>query len=204
MNLGHVARAQGEFSRASTFYEEWAAITREGAPGPIDYRVLFCQARLALDQQEAARGRELLQPCLAHFRGIGYEPGIAHCHLNLGRAAQMAADHEIAQAEYRAALSLFWSMNDRWALALCLEAFARLAMAREKLLFAARLAGAADALREALGTPRLPIEQAEYDQTTADLRAALGERAFADAQAEGRAMPLEQVVRELLREPRSR
>jgi predicted ATPase/DNA-binding SARP family transcriptional activator len=202
MNLGHVARAQGDLGRASTLYEEWAAITQELAPGQTDYRIQFCQARLALDQQEAARGRELLVQCLTAFQELGHEASLAHCRLHLGRAAQMEAEYETAKAEYTSALSRFWPMNDRWAVALCLEALAKLAAAREKLLLAARLSGAADALREALGTPRLSLERAEYELTTADLRAALGERAFAGARAEGRALPLEQVVSELLQEGR--
>ena len=41
-----------------------------------------------------------------------------------------------------------------------------------------------------------PIDQAAYDRTVADVRARLGEPAFAAAWAAGRALPLAQVVAE--------
>jgi hypothetical protein len=59
---------------------------------------------------------------------------------------------------------------------------------------AARLFGAAEALREALGAPLPPVERAHYDRSIATVRAALGEKAFAAAWTAGRAMPLEAAV----------
>jgi hypothetical protein len=59
---------------------------------------------------------------------------------------------------------------------------------------AARLFGAAEALRAAIGSPIPPIERAEYERAVAASRTALGEAAFAAAWAEGRAMTLERAV----------
>jgi hypothetical protein len=59
---------------------------------------------------------------------------------------------------------------------------------------AARLFGAAEALREAIGTPLPPADRAEHDRSVAAVRTALGEEAFAAAWAEGRALTLEHAV----------
>jgi DNA-binding NarL/FixJ family response regulator len=54
--------------------------------------------------------------------------------------------------------------------------------------------GAAEALREAIGTPLPPVERATYERSIAAARAQLGEEAFAAAWQEGRTMTLEQVL----------
>jgi hypothetical protein len=59
---------------------------------------------------------------------------------------------------------------------------------------AARLMGAAIALREALGIIVVPNDRAEYDRIVESARARLGEATFASAWAEGRAMSLEQAI----------
>jgi DNA-binding NarL/FixJ family response regulator len=59
---------------------------------------------------------------------------------------------------------------------------------------AARLFGAAQALRQALGASLSPAERARYEPDLAATRAALGEAAFEAASAEGRAMPPERAI----------
>ena len=52
----------------------------------------------------------------------------------------------------------------------------------------------AEALRELVGTRLLPSERAGYERDLAAVRAELGEEAFAEDWAEGRAMSVEQAV----------
>jgi hypothetical protein len=59
---------------------------------------------------------------------------------------------------------------------------------------AARLWGAAEALREAIGALLPTSERPEYDRRVAVARSTLGEEAFATAWAEGAAMSLERAV----------
>jgi hypothetical protein len=75
-----------------------------------------------------------------------------------------------------------------------LDGFALLAGVQGQPRRGARLWGAADALRQALGTPRVPSEQADYDQALVSLRADLGEASCAAAQAAGQDMTLEDAI----------
>jgi hypothetical protein len=68
------------------------------------------------------------------------------------------------------------------------------ATARGEAAVAARLLGAADAVREASGAVPEPFEAAMRDRTRAAAREALGDDAFERALAEGRAMTLEAAV----------
>jgi hypothetical protein len=75
-----------------------------------------------------------------------------------------------------------------------LGALAATVLALEAPLQAARLGGAAEALREALSMPLAVDARTAHEQMMGSLRAALGEAAFAAAWAEGRALPLEEAV----------
>jgi DNA-binding NarL/FixJ family response regulator len=59
---------------------------------------------------------------------------------------------------------------------------------------AVRCMSAAQALREAIGTPLPPVSQAMHEFTIASVRTQLGEQAFDAAWAEGRTMTPEQVL----------
>ena len=59
---------------------------------------------------------------------------------------------------------------------------------------AARLLGAAEALRKALRLPRRPIGQFDYERDAATACALLHEQIFATAWAEGRAMSLDEAI----------
>ena len=65
---------------------------------------------------------------------------------------------------------------------------------------AARLLGAASALREALGAPQPAQDKADVEQAVVDARAALGEAAWAAAFAAGQAMMLQEAIAEALAE----
>jgi DNA-binding NarL/FixJ family response regulator len=59
---------------------------------------------------------------------------------------------------------------------------------------AAQLWGVAEALREGIGMPILPVERADYECSVAAARVRLGKRAFAAAWAQGRTKTPEQVL----------
>jgi hypothetical protein len=75
-----------------------------------------------------------------------------------------------------------------------LEGLAGVVATQGALRWAAQLWGAAEALREAIDVPRLPVDRRGYEQAVATVRAQLGEEAFAIAWQEGRTMSPEQAL----------
>ena len=67
-----------------------------------------------------------------------------------------------------------------------------MAMRQAEFIWAARLWGAAEVLRQAMGTPLPPVYRAHYEQAVASARKNLTEKAFAASWAQGRAMTPEQ------------
>lgn len=67
-------------------------------------------------------------------------------------------------------------------------------MAEGKPQHAARLLGAAEALRKTTGVLVSTADRGEYERHVSSARAGLEEKVFAAAWAEGRAISLEQVI----------
>jgi len=114
-------------------------------------------------------------------------------------------DYGRAGVHLAESLALLRELGSRWQLAHTLEVVAGLAAlaagqvnAQPRGLQAARLFGAAEALRETLGTPLLPIYQDHYQRRLASARTLINEATFAAAWAEGRAIALEQAIAEAL------
>ena len=106
----------------------------------------------------------------------------------------------LRQGDYTAAYSFFsdslaqargWH---KWGIAWRLEGFAGLAAKEEEPKRAARLYGAAQVLLDSVGARLDPIDRLGYDQYVAIAREQLGDAAFAQAWAEGRAMTMEQAI----------
>jgi len=75
-----------------------------------------------------------------------------------------------------------------------LDFLARLAAGAESYPEAARLVGAAEAIRQRTGEVRYNIHQADYETSVAELRDAMGQNAFDTACAEGAALSTAEAI----------
>jgi hypothetical protein len=147
----------------------------------------------ALHQDDPASARSFFEESLAVARSLGDRFHIARWTAFLGAVALHQGEWEQARALYREALMGCQEVADRRAIAGCLSGLAAVA-AQPQPDRAARLFGAAEALRQAMGAHRSLIDPPGYEHTMAAIRAQLDEQAFATAWAEGRAMSLEEAV----------
>jgi hypothetical protein len=95
-------------------------------------------------------------------------------------------------------LALSQTLHDQASIAWCLAGLGSVAALGEEPERAARLWGAAERLREAIGCRPAPAARLTYERAQAATRAQVGEAAFAAAWAEGQAMTLEQAHAEAL------
>jgi non-specific serine/threonine protein kinase len=91
-------------------------------------------------------------------------------------------------------LRLVSDLGARDLLAHLLEGLAWVGMALGQPGRAARLGGAAKAVRGALHMPLVDADRGEHERVVATMRAALGEEGFAAAWAEGHTLSLEEAV----------
>ncbi len=185
---------QGDYRPAQTFLEESLARFRElGIKWGIAY-ALGNLGRTALCQGDCARATAQIEESMALCQELGDRDGVAECLARLGGVSAAQGDAERATALYRESLSLYQQVGDKPGVAECLKELAKVAQMLAQPVHAARLFGAAEALRQALNSFLLPDERVCYERSVAEARAQLDEATFAAAWAEGRAMTLEQAV----------
>jgi ATP/maltotriose-dependent transcriptional regulator MalT len=156
--------------------------------------MLTLLAQLRQAQGEVALAREWLEESLLLVQEVGEREGAIETVLSLARVAVAQDDPTTARRHYQEALTILHEIGSQAFLAACLEGLATLSAGQGTPRQAARLWGAAEVLREVMGTPLHPVDRAAYEQVRAQARAMLGEAAFRAAWAEGRMMTPEQAL----------
>jgi DNA-binding CsgD family transcriptional regulator len=118
--------------------------------------------------------------------------------LYLGHLAQTAGDLATAAVRYDESLALWWEEGFQPGLVEALSGVATAAVARSQPARAARLFGAAAAMREAIGLPAWLPERTLYERSLDRLRGTMSDAAFAAAWTAGQAMPAQAAVTEAL------
>jgi DNA-binding CsgD family transcriptional regulator len=137
--------------------------------------------------------QRLADRALALARKLGVPHLVADA---LEQSARLVAadDPSAAEVLHHEALALRVDHGLRTFMVDNLDALAELAGRAESFAEAVRLLAASDAARAAMGYPRPPIDRAQHEAIVARLRAALGDRAFADLWAEGAGLSLDDAV----------
>jgi ATP/maltotriose-dependent transcriptional regulator MalT len=148
-----------------------------------------------LEQGELEAARPLLEESLAIYKQMGVETDAVPLALGLARLLTLHGDAASARHLYQESLTLLFECKVyKEDIAASLEGLAALEEGQGKPGQAARLWGAAETLREAIGAPMHPVSRASYEHALAHARTALDEQAFRLAWAEGRAMTPEQAL----------
>jgi tetratricopeptide (TPR) repeat protein len=193
-NLGIIARFQRDLRDARQMNEESLALFREMGDRWAVGQLLNNQACVASDQGEYGEARRLLEESLMIRRQLGDKAGLA---LSLNTLADVVLD-EGAFADARPlldeSLEISRDLGDQTAIAYLIEDYGGLAAAEKKPEKALQLTGFAAALRESIGAPLPPAEQARVDRMIAPARAALTESVVTAAWETGRAMGLDQAI----------
>ncbi len=137
-----------------------------------------------------------IEEALALFRELEDVRSCAQCLTIMGIGAVGRGDAGRAARVFEETLRLLRQLKDKIGTFYSLIGAAGVAVLRDRPARAARLFGAADALRKAIGHPIQPLKQLNYDYEDflATTRGALGEAAFEAAFSEGQAMSPEQAI----------
>ncbi|HEY8869613.1 MAG TPA: hypothetical protein VIM30_09490 [Candidatus Limnocylindrales bacterium] len=166
---------------------------RTGNPQDIAY-LAQVRGRLASIAGRLADAQRLFRESKAGFHAIDDHRFELSAQSELGHALRRDGRIDEAEAEYRQAIQGWRRSGNRGAVAHQLESFALLALARGDGARAARLLGAAEALREVAEAPMTSLEQKEYDAEILRLREALDAEAFRTAWGEGSQMTADEAV----------
>jgi len=183
--LGFVSWLQGDFALATS--ECTAALAMFRVLGDVEGTAwsLISLGVVARYQRDFAAAESLLLESLALSESIGFREGIAWSLEQLGLLALERADLGSAgpvgsvAGMLRRSFETHRELRDRWRMASLLEDLAMVALAEAPSSVpaarrAAGLLGAAEALREAIGTVIAPCERPQHDAATEQARAVLG------------------------------
>jgi predicted ATPase/class 3 adenylate cyclase len=194
LQLGNVSGDRGNHEGAKTFYEEGLALSRK-----LDDKALLASALISVGaefllQGDHERGAMLNEEAAELYRERGNRGGLQYALDNLGWAALMRGDHQQADVLHRESLALSRQLGDKLVAAEALEGLACSASARGEAEPVARLFGAAEALREAVGYRQEPREHTLREPYFVAARTRLSKARWDAAWAEGRRLGFEEAI----------
>ena len=141
-----------------------------------------------------AEAREWLSRAIAAYEEMGDRRFVLLSRRDLAHALRRGGEIDEAEGLYRDTLRGWQHAGNRGAIANQLECFAFVAMAKHDLVRAARLFGAAEAIREVAEAAMVADERAEYDAAIGQLRNTLEATALDSAWADGRRLTSDEAV----------
>lgn len=161
---------------------------------------LYALAFLRLAQHDLVLARHALEHALVDLRKQNMTFGVFRALLALGDTLLEQGDDVGAERRFREALMLSQKTPLLTFITIGLDGMAMVMAARGQPLRAARLWGAAEALREATGEEPWPVFQRAIAAALAAARKEVSETAWATAWTAGRALTAEDAVTEALGE----
>jgi len=193
-NLCNVHHDQGAYGEARQLQEESLATFLD-----LGNKWGVAMARCDLGRSlhalgETSRARVLCEKSLDLRRRLGDRPGQAGARVALGQVAKAVHEYATARDHFARGLALAAEVGDRRGMARALEGLAVVSATEGQAEPALRLAAAAATLREALGAPPAPAEQAQLQRELASSTLALGREGTARVWAEGSGLSAEQAA----------
>jgi non-specific serine/threonine protein kinase len=148
----------------------------------------------ARDRSDLEAASDYYLRALAIFTEVGDEEGIARIEMNLGDLAYDRQDYKNGVRYSQEALGRFHAMGNTWDLVDCLDFLGANLTGEDRAEEAARIFGASQALREAIGAARSTRDAAVYGTFITHVRQQLPAEDYDALFFEGRAMTLEQTM----------
>lgn len=193
--LGAMAFHESDFERARTFLEEGLTISREikDLKG-IAYSLVFLGDVDRLENNLAA-ARPLFEEALEILTNLGDKQAASVNLCNLGAIAFSENDYETSRRYYAEAFAIGQELSDKQAMSYALDGFAALAVKNSEHKKAARLAGAAENLRESINSePELAEKKFRADYL-AELKQKIDDKEFNEESELGRKLKLEDIYK---------
>jgi DNA-binding CsgD family transcriptional regulator len=201
--IGGVWRGRGYVGRALRYFAEALALFREVQDSSMIASVLTHLGHAFLLEGDIDRAKAVSEEAETMLREQKNRLYLAYVVDNLGWAALLQSDTERAQASFMESLELSQEIGAKEAGPGTLAGLASVAGTQGEPHRAARLFGAAQALREATGVRQEAGERALEEPYLSTARARLDDESWVAMFAEGKAMALEEAVEYALSEESS-
>lgn len=199
--LGLVNIFMGNYGAARTVLEESLLIQRELGNRLEVATVLNNLGIVASNVTQRPRAISLFREALEISRELKDKWGIASRLGNLAMQVMMDGRPDEAAVMHQESLALWAELGDRRSIAEGLAMYGETLYAQGQMERSARLFAAADALREAIGRARPPVDQDSITEAVQGIRQALGEQEFIRVWREGMALGQDEALAYALGNP---
>ncbi len=193
-NLAILSGSQGDYEHAGGLLEQSLAVRRKIGDRPSLMPTLNNLAIVNRRRSQYARAEELYLESAAIARETDSHKALSHALNGLGEIRLMQDDPVAALAFFRESVAIRHQLGNRPDLPTLLGNIAMAFYRQGDGLTAARLISASESLRKELGIAVQPSNRAEIEENIANVRALVGDAAFEQAWAKGRAMSLDEAV----------
>jgi predicted ATPase len=194
LNMARLYERKGDAVEKEKYVGKLRALVTEM---PHSFQVSMLLTALGMDERMRGNydsARKIFEEGREAFRRVRSKYFVQVMSSELGHVERQQGNLTEARSMYRETIKGWQDLGNRAAIAHELECFGFLAMAEEEPQAAAKLFGAARALREKIQAPMTDSERVEYDQKVAQLGSMLAELELSALWVEGRSMTMEQAV----------
>jgi predicted ATPase len=194
-HLGATALDQGEFEQAAAYLQQGLALFQKlDQQWPCAEALTFL-GHAALQQADYARARQRYEEARSIYRELDDRPNVATLNTCIGAALFGQGDYDQAISLYKDSLIILHSLNSYWGMVWSVECLAKAAAQAGRADVAARLNGAATALRRITGVLWHPGFYSQYNEQRFDaLKRVLGQSEWEKLWAEGQAMSVDEAI----------
>jgi non-specific serine/threonine protein kinase len=195
--LAFIALAQGDYDRATTYAEDALNLNQVVGDGGAWTAWALCDLGMAAyGRGDLEKAMSTLDETLELYHEFAEPFGTALTLGYLGLVATDLRDYDLAAERFVDSLPLWQEMGNRENQSEWLAGVANLAAAKSEFHQAARLFGAAEALRDTLGHAFTLPERSAFERGRLAAQTALGDQAFTRLEAFGQTLPLERALAE--------
>jgi predicted ATPase/class 3 adenylate cyclase len=185
-----------------------ASITREKAENMMkeygsrwSYGIaMYSSGSFYVIQKQFDKAREKFKIAMQTMQETGSKRNVVMIKSDLAHVLRYEGNYSQAISAYQETIKEWERIGHRAAVAHQLECLAFIAKAIEQPDKAARLLGAAEALRQKIEIDMTPPEREEYEKEIAELKANIEKEEFASLWAEGRSMTMDEAIELALNE----
>ena len=195
-NLGHALAHHADPETAAVVKAEVETLLADSGERAVAAHLAHFLGLVAVAEKDLVEMRLRLKEALAIYRELEDTRNVALCLPSLGIVTLVLRDFEEAEKLFEEGLAWERRLKYKTLIFFHLMGLAAVATHRDHLRRAAKLYGASEALREAIGLSPKPFGRITYDYEgyLATVRAGLDEPDFDAAWSEGRAMSLDQAI----------
>ncbi|HEY0737663.1 MAG TPA: tetratricopeptide repeat protein [Herpetosiphonaceae bacterium] len=198
-SLGVLLFNQRAYDRATPFFEESKLLHQSLGDQRRVAVALNNLGNIAYKQGDLQQATERYQASLQLLGGDhSHRQTIALIQTNLADIARLRQDYAGATRMLYESAGIYRELNEVEGILFCLNNLTEIAIDRRQPEQAARILGVEDALYAQIGAVRSPDQAADYERQVVAIRSQTEPEVFESARLQGRAIPVDHILEEVL------